>query len=481
MLKNSAKKSFKWSLLIQLSNQVFGFIITLILARILSPSDFGIIGILTIFINLSKKITDGGLASSLIRTKEVNDRDFSTVFYFNLVCSISLYAILFIAAPFIAIFFKVPLIENLLRVFGVTIILSAFTITQSVKLNRSLNFKTQFKILLPSLLISAIAGISSAYYGLGVWSLVIKELVFVTFSSAQLWLYSRWKPMWVFDKKSFRNHFHYGYKLVITDVISQFFNDSNKAIIGKFFSPAQLGFFTRAQSMQDLPNQIVFNTINRVLFPMLSKVQDSDIRLRDLYRQVIKIISFLVTPFLTLLYLVAKPLFIFLLTEKWLPAVPYFKILIIAGMIAPLQPYLLNICKVKGRSDMVLRLSLVEYFFISLSMLAIIPFGIYGLLWGLVVATIGKLMVAMYFSGKLIHYSIKSQLLDLKEGFVLSVIGFLWISGLQKGHLLPDNSPLLSLIVTSTLYYILLILIAIFFKFEGVSNIKLLFKKNERN
>ena len=233
--------------------------------------------------------------------------------------------------------------------------------------------------------------------------------------------------------------------------------------------------------MQDLPNQVIFNTINRVLFPMLSKIQDSDIRLRDLYRQVIKIISFLVTPFLTLLYLVAKPLFIFLLTEKWLPAVPYFKILIIAGMIAPLQPYLLNICKVKGRSDMVLRLSLVEYFFISLSMLAIIPFGIYGLLWGLVVATIGKLMVAMYFSGKLIHYSIKSQLLDLKEGFVLSVIGFLWISGLQKGHVLPDNSPLLSLIVTSTLYYILLILIAIFFKFEGVSNIKLLFKKNERN
>jgi len=478
---SSIKSSFKWSFIIQASFQIIGFLVSIILARILSPSDFGIIGILTIFINLSKNITDGGLASSLIRTKDPSEVDFSTVFYFNLVCSVFMYAILFITAPFVAVFFKLPLIENLLRVFGVTIILSAFTITQSVKLNKELNFKTQFKILLPSLLISAIAGISSAYYGMGVWSLVIKEVVFSLLASMQLWFYSRWKPLRVFNRNSFKNHFYYGYKLVITDLISQFFRDSNKAIIGKIFSPAQLGFFTRAQSMQDLPNQIVFNTINRVLFPMLSKVQDSDIRLRDLYRQVIKIISFLVTPFLTLLYLVAKPLFIFLLTEKWLPAVPYFKILIIAGMIAPLQPYLLNICKVKGRSDMVLRLSLVEYFFISLSMLAIIPFGIYGLLWGLVVATIGKLMVAMYFSGKLIHYSIKSQLLDLKEGFVLSVIGFLWISGLQKGHVLPDNSPLLSLIVTSTLYYILLILIAIFFKFEGVSNIKLLFKKNERN
>jgi O-antigen/teichoic acid export membrane protein len=293
-----------------------------------------------------------------------------------------MYAILFITAPFVAVFFKLPLIENLLRVFGVTIILSAFTITQSVKLNRSLNFKTQFKILLPSLLISAIAGISSAYYGMGVWSLVIKEVVFSLLASMQLWFYSRWKPLRVFNRNSFKNHFYYGYKLVITDLISQFFRDSNKAIIGKVFSPSQLGFFTRAQSMQDLPNQVIFNTINRVLFPMLSKVQDSDIRLRDLYRQVIKIISFLVTPFLTLLYLVAKPLFIFLLTEKWLPAVPYFKILIIAGMIAPLQPYLLNICKVKGRSDLVLKLSFVEYIFIFLSMLAIIPFGIYGLLWG---------------------------------------------------------------------------------------------------
>ena len=478
---SSIKSSFKWSFIIQASFQIIGFLVSIILARILSPSDFGIIGILTIFINLSKNITDGGLASSLIRTKDPSEVDFSTVFYFNLVCSVFMYAILFITAPFVAVFFKLPLIENLLRVFGVTIILSAFTITQSVKLNKELNFKTQFKILLPSLLISAIAGISSAYYGMGVWSLVIKEVVFSLLASMQLWFYSRWKPLRVFNRNSFKNHFYYGYKLVITDLISQFFRDSNKAIIGKIFSPAQLGFFTRAQTMQDLPNQVIFNTINRVLFPMLSKVQDSDIRLRDLYRQVIKIISFLVTPFLTLLYLVAKPLFIFLLTEKWLPAVPYFKILIIAGMIAPLQPYLLNICKVKGRSDMVLRLSLVEYFFISLSMLAIIPFGIYGLLWGLVVATIGKLMVAMYFSGKLIHYSIKSQLLDLKEGFVLSVIGFLWISGLQKGHVLPDNSPLLSLIVTSTLYYILLISIAIFFKFEGVSNIKLLFKKNERN
>lgn len=353
MLRDSAKKSFQWSLLIQLSNQIFGFLITLILARLLSPADFGVIGILTIFISLSKKITDGGLAASLIRTKEVSERDFSTVFYFNLLVSLVLYLSLFLAAPFIAVFFKMELIEDLLRVFGITIVISAFTITQSVKLNKALNFKTQFKILLPSLIISAIVSIVAAYSGMGVWSLVIKEIIFAFVASIQLWFYSKWTPLFVFDKLAFKKHFGYGYKLVITDLISQFFNDSYKAIIGKSFSTAQLGYFTRAKSMEELPNQVVFNTINRVLFPMLSQVQDDADRLKKVYGQIIKLVTFLVTPLLMLFYLVAEPLFIFLLTDKWLPAVPYFKILILAGMIAPLQPYLLNICKVNIRDHIV--------------------------------------------------------------------------------------------------------------------------------
>ena len=293
MLRSTVKKSFKWSLLIQLSNQIFGFIITLILARLLSPADFGVIGILTIFISLSKKITDGGLAASLIRTKDVTERDFSTVFYFNLIASLLLYLSLFVASPFIADFFKIELIENLLRVYGIIIILSAFTITQSIKLNKELNFKTQFRILLPSLILSGICGISAAYYGLGVWSLVVKEIVFSISASVQLWLYSQWKPLFVFDKDCFKKHFNFGYKLVLTDLISQVFNDSYKAIIGKIFSITQLGFFTRAKSMEELPNQIVFNTINRVLFPMLSQVQNDHNRLKHVYSQIIKLVTFL--------------------------------------------------------------------------------------------------------------------------------------------------------------------------------------------
>lgn len=473
----TVKSNFKWSFLIQISFQLIGFLVTLILARLLSPADFGVIGILIIFISLSKKITDGGLAASLIRTKEVSERDFSTVFYFNLLVSLVLYLSLFLAAPFIAVFFKMELIEDLLRVFGITIVISAFTITQSVKLNKALNFKTQFKILLPSLIISAIVSIVAAYSGMGVWSLVIKEIIFAFVASIQLWFYSKWTPLFVFDKLAFKKHFGYGYKLVITDLISQFFNDSYKAIIGKSFSTAQLGYFTRAKSMEELPNQVVFNTVNRVLFPMLSQVQDDADRLKKLYGQIIKLVTFLVTPLLMLLYLVAEPLFVFLLTDKWLPAVPYFKILILAGMIAPLQPYLLNICKVKGRSDLVLKLSVVEYVFIALGMLAMIPFGMQGLLWGLVVATFAKLLVAMFFAGSLIGYSMKEQLIDLKEGFLLSGIGFLLITTLNKIHLLPVLESFPTLVLVTTIYYGFLLVISWLFRFESITLLQILVKR----
>ncbi len=458
--------------MIQLSNQIFGFIITLILARILSPSDFGIIGLISIFINLSKKITDGGLTSSLIRTQNVSETEFSTIFYFNLVASSFLYGILFLLAPKIAIYFSVPEIQNLIRYSGLTIIISAFTLTQSVKLNKSLNFKLQFKILLPSLIISALAGILSAKFGFGIWSLVIKELAFSISASLQLWLFSKWTPKFVFDWNIFKRHFSFGYKLVVTDIVTQIFNDAYKFIIGKSFSAAQLGFFTRAKSMEELPNQIVFNTINRVLFPMLSQVQDDDIRLKKVYSQIIKMVTFLITPLLMFLYLVAEPLFVFLLTEKWLPSVHYFKVLIIAGMVAPLQPYLLNICKVKGRSDLVLKLSIVEYVIIGLSIFAMIPFGITGLLWGLVAATLAKLLIAMIFVGRLISYSVNEQLLDLKEGFLVSLLGYLSINLILSFVSLKAYPPFFILMLTFIMFYSIVLVTSILFRFESLNYLK---------
>lgn len=477
MLKSAAKKSFKWSLLIQLSNQSLNFLLTIILARILSPADFGIIGLTTIFINIAKKVTDGGLASSLIRTEEVDDRDFSTVFYFNLVCSLFFYSLLFVSAPFIAKYFETPIIKDLVRVSGLAVIFSAFTITQSVKLNKELNFKKQFQIQLPSIAISSFVAITAAYYGMGVWSLVLRELVFILTAGIQLWFYSNWTPLLIFDKNSFKKHFGFGYKLVITDLISQVFNDSYKAIIGKTFSTSQLGFFTRAKSLEELPSSLVFNSINRVMFPILAQVQDDHQRLKNVYSEIIKAVTFLITPFLMLLYIIAEPLFNFLFTEKWLPAVPYFKILIIAGMIAPLQPYLLNICKVKGRSDLVLKLSVIEYILVGLSMLAMIPFGIYGLLWGIVVATIVKLLFAMYIAGNLIGYSVSEQMIDLREGFILSGIGFILTKILISTELLCGISSIGLIVALTSYYYLMVIFFSWLLGFNSITIVKSLFKR----
>lgn len=476
---SSFKNSFKWSVLIQLSFQIFGFAVSLILARILSPNDFGTVGIITIFLNITKKITDGGLSSSLIRSRKLNDRDFSTVFYFNLFSSVVLYCILYFAAPYIASFFKVSLLKNLIRVSGITMIIGALTTTQSVKLNKALNFKTQFKVLFPSLVISSIIAIVVSYSGYGIWSLVWKEIAFSSVAGILLYYHNRWLPSKVFDKGLFRKHFKYGYKLVITDLISTIFNDSYKAIIGKSFSISDLGYFTRAKSVEELPSQLIFNSVNRVLFPMLANVQDEDIKLKSVYRKTIMVVTFLVTPLLMLLFIMAEPLFSFLLTDKWLPAVPYFKILILGGMIAPFQPYLLNICRVKGRSDIVLKLSLLEYAFISLGMLSMIPYGISGLLWGLVISTFAKVLVAMYFAGKLINYTFKEQFFDLKDGFLLSFIGYLFLYIITTLTDINDLKPIVQVILISIFYYVFIGIICLLFRINSFTKLISIIRKND--
>lgn len=477
MSKKIFVNSVFWSSFQQFGFVAINFIVSIVLARLLLPNEFGTYGIALIFSGIANLISDSGISSSLIRTKSLDDIDYNVSFWSNLIISIGLYFIIFIISPYIAVFYGNKDLTGILRIVSLSIIISSLTIVQSVILTKEMKFKKKFLVSLPALILSGIVGVFLASNNYGVWSLVYKDLTFYLLAGINLWFSTKWFPSLKFDWLIFKSHYNFGSKLLITDLLRRFFQDSYKLIIGKFFSLSELGFFTRAKSMEELPNQIVFNTINRVLFPMLAQVQDDHVRLKRVYSQIIKLVTFLVTPFLMLLYLLAEPFFVFLLTDKWLPAVPYFKILIIAGMIAPLQPYLLNICKVKGRSDLVLKLSLVEYFFIFLSMLAIIPYGITGLLWGIVAATLAKLLVAMFFTGRLIDYSVKNQLVDLKEGFLLSAIGFLFITILDKTYLLPTLKPLPTLILVSLLYYSFLLLISWLLGFKSITLIKLLVKR----
>jgi len=482
-LRDQARESFSWSILIQLSNQIIGFIVSIILARILFPKDFGIIGMISIFITLGNSLLDGGLASSLIRNKDVNQDDYSTVFFTNIVVAIIIYAFLFLIAPLVALFFNQTILTNLLRIYGIVLLIGSLSIVQSVRLNKNLQFKTQFKLLIPSVIISAIVSIWMAYNGFGVWSLVWKEIVFSGLASCQLWYYAKWKPSYVFNKELFKFHFNFGSKLLITDILTTFFNDFYKIIVGKFFSATQLGFYTRAKSTQELPSNIIFNSINRVLYPLLSNINNDDVRLKKVFRQIIETVHFLVVPILVLLAFVAKPLFIFLLTDKWIEAVPYFKILIIAALLSPMQSYMFNICKVKGRSDLVLKLSSLQYLLLALGLIPSIWFGIFGLLWAIVFVTAITSAITAYYSGKLIGYTLKEQLLDVYQPFLISAFAGLLLFILSHFLNITIHSNLFIILFSSMVFILMFFLMSLILKnsvfVSGLTYLKTRFNLNQ--
>jgi len=430
-IRISGRSGMLWSFLIQGGTQAINFIVTVLLARLLMPEEFGLIGMIAIFLAISRALLDGGFVSSLIRTKDADNVDYSTVFFVNLISSVILYGILYFTAPFIAGFYGEDILINLIRVLGLVLLINAFSLIQSTKLNKALQFKTQFKLQLPSLIISASISIWMAYNDYGVWSLVAKDITYSFLATIQLWWYSQWIPSFVFDKVKFKYHFNYGYKLSLTQIINTSFNNLYNVIIGKYFSAAQLGYFTRSRSLEQLPTGFFYNAFNRVFYPLLAKVNEDDQQLKKVYSQLMKVVVFIVTPILIYLGVVAEPLFRWLLTEKWLPAVPYFQLLLISGIFYPIHQYNLNICKIKGRSDMVLKLSMLQNSLLLIGAFSAIWFGIYGLLYSLILINILITITTAHYSGKLIEYNFKNQFSDIMPILILNMMVALILYFLQ--------------------------------------------------
>ena len=475
-MQSSAKSGMFWSFMIQGGTQIINFIISVVLARLLLPEQFGLIGMIAIFIAISRALIDGGFVSSLIRTKDADDVDYSTVFFVNLASSFFLYILLFIAAPFIAEFYHQDILVKLIRVLGLILIINAFSLVQSVKLNKALQFKTQFKLQLPSLVISALISIWMAYNGYGVWSLVAKDILYALFATIQLWYYAKWTPSFIFDRVKFNYHFNFGYKLSLTSIINTTFNNLYLIIIGKYFSAAQLGFYTRARSLEQLPSEFFFNAFNRVFYPLLAQYNDDDERLKRTYSQLLQMVVFVVTPILLFLGIVATPFFRWLLTEKWLPAVPYFQLLVISGVFYPIHKYNLNICNLKGRSDMVLKLSTLQNSLLIVGAFSAIWFGIYGLLFSMIFVNLVITGVNSYFSGRLIGYGIKNQIQDLFPILSLTVILVALFYYLELNYFskLPD---IYNLVIVAILFFSIYAGSAVLLKMNVVNNIKGYIKK----
>jgi len=419
-LKQKALSSIFWTFAQQFGNQLIGFVVSLVLARILLPSDFGTIAIFSVLMGIGNVLIDSGLTNSLIRTQNIDDADLSTVFYFNFTVSILIYSIIAFTAPWVSVFFKMPELTKIIRIYTIILPISAFSAIQRTLLTKKMDFKTQLKVQIPSLVIGGASGIIFALTGFGVWSLVYMAIIQSALSSLQFWMYSRWRPKRVFDKVKFRFHFNFGYKLALSGLLDIAFQNIYTIVIGKIFSATQLGFYNKANSMQQLPVTSIIKPLNRVTYPLFSQIQNDSLRLKNVYSQLMKMVMFVITPVLMLLGVLGEPLFRFLFTEKWLPAVPYFQILCIVGILLPIHSYNLNVLNVKGRSDLFLKLEIIKKILIVIAIAITFQFGIIVMLWGRVIISFIGLIINCHYSGKYLNYSLWKQLADLLPSILLS-------------------------------------------------------------
>ncbi len=470
-LKEEALGGIVWSFTQQFGTQIISFIVSLVLARILMPSDFGTIAVFGVFMNIGSVLIDGGLTNSLIRTQHPDDADFSTVFYFNLGTSILVYFLFVLVAPWVAVFFNMPELTQIIRVYALSLPIGAFSSVQQTVFTKKLDFKTQLKIQLPSLIIGGTIGIVLAYNGFGVWSLVYMALVQTLLSSLQFWFYSGWRPKKIFDKEKFRFHFDFGYKLALSGLIDTVFQNIYTIVIGKIYTATELGYYNKANSMQRLPVANISSALNKVTYPLFSKIQDDNVQLKYVYSQIMKMVIFFVAPLLIIMGVLGTPLFRFLFTEKWLPAVPYFRILCILGILYPIHSYNLNILKTKGRSDLFLKLEIIKKIITVITLLLTYRLGIIGLLWGKVATSFVALFINCYYSGKFLSYSVWDQFKDLLPSILLSLCmgSVLW---LFDAHVMTDCEDFIRLLVGVILGIIIYVGTAFIFKFKELNFIK---------
>lgn len=421
-LKHKTVKGVGWSFVDNISSSGISFIVGIVLARILSPEEYGIMAMVAIFIAISNSIVDSGFSNALIRKTDAKNIDYNTTFYFNLVISVLLYLLLYVCAPFVSLFFSEPLLTPVIRVLGLILIVNSCAIIQRTILVKAVDFKTQTKISLIASIISGVIGISMALYHCGVWSLVGQQLSRQVLNSFFLWIYGKWRPLLEFSVMSFKELFGFGSKLLLSGVIDTIYKNIYYLVIGRFYNAVQLGQYTRAEQFTTIFSSNLTSVIQRVSYPVLSSIQEDPERLRDAYRKVIKVTMLVTFACMLGLAAVAKPLVLLLIGEKWLVAVPFLQILCFAEMLYPLHAINLNILQVKGRSDLYLKLEVLKKAIGVIPVVLGIFVGIDYMLWGAVVLSFICYFLNSCYSGGLISYSAKEQIKDIFPCFIVSLL-----------------------------------------------------------
>lgn len=397
------------------------FFIGIILARLLSPSDYGLIGMLAVFISISGVFIEGGLAKALIQRQNCQNIDYSTAFVTNVGMSIIIYVIMYASAPWIADFYGEPILIDLTRILSLNFILGSFNIVQRAKMMARVDFKSLAQINVISTIVSGIIGIAMAYYGYGVWALVGQTLCSTIVLIILFPIYSKWKPSLEFSMSSFRQLFGFGSNLMVTGVYAVVLNNISTIFIGKFYRSGQLGFFTRASQFSELISTTSYEVIGNVTFPVLSELQDDKTRLIKVYRKSLFFTAMFIFPIMVLTSLLARPIIIILLTEKWLPCVVLIQWLCLARMFTPLSAINMNILNAVGRSDLFMKLDLSKLPLILLTFAITIPISVEAIAIGDFVSTFICFFINAYLPGRMFGYGAWEQIKDWRY-IILSIL-----------------------------------------------------------
>ena len=421
-LKTKAKRGVIWNTVERLFSNGINFLFTIILARLLSPDDYGIIAMPVLFLALAQVFVDSGFSNALIRKPDLDERDLSTAFYFNIVVGIVSYSLLFIASPFIAVYFKTPILTQLLKVTALVVFINSLGIVQQALMTKRMDFKTQAIITVISTLISGAGGVWMAYHGHGVWSLVFQQVSAALIRVILLWLLGNWRPLWIWSKESFNYLWNFGSKVVVIGFLDTIYNNIYAFVIGKRYNAKDLGNYTRAQQFADLPINNLNGIIQKVTLPLLSEIQDDNNRLSSIYLRIIRITALLIIPLMFGLAAMAIPLILTLLGQEWNGCILLFQILCIAKIWTPFNAINVNLLQVKGRTDLQLKLEIAKKTVITIILICTLNSGVVWLVVGFAICTLIAFVINTYYTKRIIGVSFFKQIKAIIPSFVISLV-----------------------------------------------------------
>lgn len=462
-LKHQTVTGMVWSSVQRFGSMGISFIANLFLVRLLMPEDFGSIGILMVFIAIANLFVDAGFGAALIQKKTPTNNDYSTIFYLNLIISVVLYLVFYFTAPVISRFYQINELSDLLRVLSLILIFNSFSIIQENQLRKQLKFKKLSIVSLISALLAAICGITLAYLGFGVWSLVVNGLVNSFLKSVLLWILNKWHPVLVFSKQSLKELFSFGGFILANGLLFTLRKNIQALVIGKIFTTRDLGFYTQARKLEEIPSTSFANIVDQVSFPVFSKLQDNKVQLVNALQKSLKSLAFISFPLIILLIVIANSLITILFTDKWAESVPYFQILCVGALASCLQAANANVVNALGKSAIYFRFSVIKTLVLFVFIAVGSVFGIKGLLYGCVIGSWFDYFINAWLVTRFTHYKILHQLKDIFPIFIISIV--VGIATWFFGNYLINNN-FVEMILQVFIYIIIYLGLSYFLKID---------------